>query len=124
MLKPKALAKVLEQTNTNGVRNTVLLNSEGSLLAFAGEDDRDAKVRAAISSSIWLSYEKAGKQFAPPGHMTQMILPCMDGSVVINRVPGGLLCLFAGKGVGLGMLRLKADKMAAHLEEPLKKLGT
>lgn len=38
-----------------------LLNSDGSLLAFSGQTEKEAKVFAAIASNIWLTYEKSGK---------------------------------------------------------------
>ena len=38
-----------------------LLNSEGSLVSFAGETDRAARMIAAIAANIWTTYDKDAK---------------------------------------------------------------
>ncbi|KAJ3094524.1 Ragulator complex protein lamtor2 [Phlyctochytrium bullatum] len=58
MLKPRVVTHVLDQANTGGVRTSLLLNVDGSLIAFAGGTDRDAKVVSAIASNIWVAYER------------------------------------------------------------------
>ncbi|KAI9332917.1 hypothetical protein DFJ73DRAFT_55135 [Zopfochytrium polystomum] len=58
MLKVKVVRDVLAQANSGGVRTTMLLNADGTLIAFAGGTDRDAKTIAAVASNIWVAYEK------------------------------------------------------------------
>lgn len=69
-----------------------LFNDEGALLAYAGQEDKEARITAAIASSIWTSYEKQGRNaFAGPEDRLQMtILQCENGNVAITKVESRL----------------------------------
>jgi len=120
MLKPRALTQVLAQANTDGVLSTLLLNNEGALLAFAGYDNKDARVTSAIASNIWSAYEKVAR--ACSDQLRMIILECDVGNVAIARVANFLLCTYSKETVGLGMLRTKAQALVDYLEEPLKQV--
>lgn len=53
MLRPSALKSLLGQANSGGVRATLLINAEGSLIAYAGVEDAEARIEGAIAASIW-----------------------------------------------------------------------
>lgn len=53
-----------------------LINQEGSLLSFAGSCDKDAKVTAAIASSIWAAYEKNGKMAFHSDDLKMIFMDC------------------------------------------------
>ncbi|CAD5112853.1 DgyrCDS2064 [Dimorphilus gyrociliatus] len=126
MLKPKVLTQVLNQANSGGVRCTLLINSEGALLAYAGFEDRknDGRTTAALASSIWSCFEKSGRQATQSDNLNVILIECEDGNVAIKRVANLLLCIYSDREVGFGMLKAKAKALAEYLEEPLQKIVT
>lgn len=123
MLNPQDLTQVLSQANTGGVQSTLLVNNEGSVVAFSGYGDTNVSVKAAITSSIWSAYEKNGGNALNNESLDSMILECEQGRVAMAKVSSLILCVFAGKEVSLGMLKAKADAVREYLREPLRNLA-
>ncbi|CAI2161930.1 11585_t:CDS:2 [Funneliformis geosporum] len=96
----------------------ILLNSEGSPLAFVSDSDHDARVYAAIASNIWSTFEKNGKNLMREDNLKFML----KGNVAITMVSNMLLCLVATPEVELGILKAKTDALAKHLEEPFQRV--
>jgi predicted regulator of Ras-like GTPase activity (Roadblock/LC7/MglB family) len=101
-----------------------LFNREGTLLAYSGYGDRDARMGAAIASNIWLTYETQGKIAFNEDSMQCFMMEGKSGDLIVRRVSNLLLCMLTNKQVTLGSLKNKLDTVAQFLEEPLNTLAS
>ena len=132
MLRPKTLTTVLSQVVTGGVTGAMLLNREGTLLAYAGYDDRSACLQAALASSLWSANEKASRFLPPsssssqttasrqPDSLDSFLVTCSEGVLAIRAVAGVLLAMQARDSLPTGLLTIKLVTLADFLDEPLR----
>ncbi|KAI9268088.1 hypothetical protein BDA99DRAFT_535603 [Phascolomyces articulosus] len=129
MLKPKVISQVLQQSADNGLKASLLMTNEGSLLAYAADNGRSPKTYAAIAANVWSSYKQhcASDSFLrgdPTAGLRFLILDCEEGIVFVTAISSMLLCLVGDSTVELGILRAKAEAIARHLEEPLSRAAS
>lgn len=119
LLKPKSLNNVLAQANTGGVKCTLLLNHEGSLLAHAGGTNNEAITIAALASTIWKNYQRYGNSALQEAKLQSAVIQSQDANLIVRNLSTALLCICADQDVPLGMLKWKAKSIADFLEKPL-----
>ncbi|KAI9290099.1 ragulator complex protein LAMTOR2 [Umbelopsis sp. AD052] len=130
MLKPKVISQVLRQTTTGGIKAAMLMNSGGSLLAFAAASDREARIYAAIAANLWSTYLKSAmtdssfRNEADGDDLRILILPCEEGVVAVAAPSTMLLCLVGDSTIELGLLKAKVEAVSKHLQEPLERVAS
>lgn len=116
------MPRVLEQANGNGVRCTLLLKSDGSLLSKAGDEGRENVIVGALVANLWEVYGEGARTSFGAGDLRTVLVNCEDGVLAVRRVGRFLVCLDAEIDVPAGALRAKLNGLAAELEEPLGKV--
>ena len=119
MLRHKILTSVLTQVLGSGTTGALLLNREGTLLAFAGYEERQACLTAALVSSVWLDNEKAARLALTQEPLITITVVCEDGILIAKEVAGVLVAVQATAQVPLGSLKSKVSALAAFLHQPL-----
>lgn len=122
MLRPKTLNNILANVNTGGVKCTLLLNREGSLLAHAGGTSNDWTTIAALASTIWKTYQRCGNSVFHEDKLKCAVIQSQEANLVIRNLSTVLLCICSDHDVPLGMLKQKANSIADFIEEPLDKI--
>lgn len=107
-------------------------------MAYAGKSEKKEHITAAIAANIWMSYEKNSREAMEDEPMQLIVMECevrgenthsyilymvlnevglpysfrcfQDGKVLIKKVASLLLCVYAQKSVGLGLLKAKVRK--------------
>jgi len=128
MVKPAALTQLLSNANTGGVLGSLLLNPEGSLLAFSGPADRDARVTASLASNVWAGYCPASPDRPPDRTSEQpslraVLLQCEEGRVCVAPCGPLLVCVYSDTSVGFGLLKAKTLALAQALATPLQRVA-
>jgi len=124
MIRPESVAKVLAQTNTGGIKCTLLFNKDGTLVCSSGIwKGEDPSVSASAVSGIWSTYEKARRHpLAPNPRLNCVVLEYDNGIVALARIEGTstLVCCLADPNEEMGLVRKKAITIADCLKESVQ----
>lgn len=120
LLRPKSLNNILAKANTNGVKCTLILNHEGSLLARAGGDSSEAVTIAALASTIWKNYQRYGNSALHEDKLKSAVIQSQEAKLVVRDLSSVLICVYADGDIPTGMLKKKANSIADFLKEPLE----
>eukprot|EP00656_Telonema_subtile_P038462 TRINITY_DN4336_c0_g1_i2.p1 TRINITY_DN4336_c0_g1~~TRINITY_DN4336_c0_g1_i2.p1 ORF type:complete len:154 (+),score=38.24 TRINITY_DN4336_c0_g1_i2:107-568(+) len=122
-LRPKVLTSILQEAaDTQGVEMSMLMQSDGSLIALAAQDRTKANKVAAIVSNIWSSYDKVALE-----RLECVLLDNEERRLAVQSVGGNgeaIVCLVAHHSAPFGMLKAMVNALVQHLDEPVNQLST
>ena len=92
-----------------------LLTKDGALLAYSGFDAKDAKIIAAMASSIFAAHQRVRQtststlpqNYVGSGDLNMILLDAEEGKMAISAVATQLICMVSKTNVQLGMLKAK-----------------
>ncbi|OBZ83024.1 Ragulator complex protein LAMTOR2 [Choanephora cucurbitarum] len=119
--KHKMISQVLRQSLHNGIKAALIMTSEGSLISFAADNDKNATIYSAISANIWNTYRKKDTELYT--NLQYQIIHCQEGVVFVTGLGSMILCLVGDSKVDLGILKAKAEALKGHLEGPLQQVA-
>lgn len=107
----------------SGVEGALLLNREGTLLAFAGFDDKSACMQAALASSMWCAYERSAGSALAEQQLKSYVVVCDNGTLIVRQVASVLIAIQSHSTVPLGSLKTKVNALADFLDQPLRQIA-
>jgi len=133
MIRPESVAKVLAQTNTGGIKCTLLFNKDGTLVCSSGIwKGEDPSVSASAVSGIWSTYEKARRHpllltnnqgAASSGKLLNCVVLEHDNGILgLARIEGTstLVACLADPTEEMGLIRKKVVTIADCLKESVQ----
>ena len=126
MLRPETLEKILSRTNTGGIKCTLLLNKDGTLVSASGSwGQEDYQVIASLASGLWSTYEKARKLPQAPNRQPKLnclVLEYENGLVGMTVLEGSsmLVCCLAENVEEMGLVRRKVITIAECINESMQ----
>mmetsp|Transcript_21324 Transcript_21324/g.53783 ORF Transcript_21324/g.53783 Transcript_21324/m.53783 type:complete len:120 (+) Transcript_21324:120-479(+) len=118
MLQLKVIPQVLSQVNSDGVLGSILLNSDGELLACSAGDPQRAKLIAAIVANVWTSFD------TPSEGLDTLIIDNKEGRLALMQIGQLLLCVYGDNTVPFGMLKAKTRSLHGYLSEELAEMAS
>ncbi len=114
------IEKVLADLNrVDGVHGSLVVSSDGLIIAEAVPPDIDSEVVGAIATTVYGSGERVVDEM-DLGELEQMLIESSEGKVMIIAVSDeATLVLITDPDANLGLIRLRAQEAAEEIAKQL-----
>lgn len=153
LLKPKAIPLVLEAANEGGIHTTLcaaarahprvahawrgltrahcsrphptrrLVDYSGNLMAYSGEHAQDVVKIGAIACNVWRAHSTPAEKFGEAGTLRCLVIDLEQGRLAVAPTTDHLVICRAAADTPIGLVKAKAQAVAAHLEHPLSRIS-